>query len=449
MTLPQQPKRIAIIGAGAIGCEFADFYNAIGTEVTIVEMLDHLLPNEDEDVSILLERSFAKRGIDVRTQDQDRQGREAGRRREADALRREGRQRRGRRRARRGRRRRATSRASPAADAKLELFKNRVKVDAGLPDEPRERLGRRRLRRLHWPEQDRRWAATAIRTWRTSPITRRSSCVETICRLRRTRPSTASTTSSSPAAPTRTRRSRAWACTEKKAREAGREIADRQVPLQRQRPRAGGGRDRRLREADLRRQVRRTARRPHDRRERHRTARRSWCWPESSKRPRTRSSRRCTRTRRCPKRHGSRRRGGRAGDSSVTPTANGVAQRCCGLHRLADSRKFRGSDAQRLAGKAAEPLHRQQPPARNLNRRRRTPSESAARISRPASCRKRDSASSIATSNARSARSTSSRATAKRWCSSKSKPAWPTSPRRKRRSIRPRCISSRRPRSST
>jgi len=67
MTLPQQPKRMAIIGAGAIGCEFADFYNAIGTEVTIIEMLDHLLPNEDQDVSIMLERSFAKRGIKVFT----------------------------------------------------------------------------------------------------------------------------------------------------------------------------------------------------------------------------------------------------------------------------------------------------------------------------------------------------------------------------------------------
>jgi len=58
---------MAIIGAGAIGCEFADFYNAIGTEVTIVEMLDHLLPNEDEDVSIMLERTFSKRGIKVFT----------------------------------------------------------------------------------------------------------------------------------------------------------------------------------------------------------------------------------------------------------------------------------------------------------------------------------------------------------------------------------------------
>ena len=63
MTLKDQPKKLAIIGAGAIGCEFGDFYNAMGTEVTIVEMLDHLLPIEDEDCSILLERSFAKRGI--------------------------------------------------------------------------------------------------------------------------------------------------------------------------------------------------------------------------------------------------------------------------------------------------------------------------------------------------------------------------------------------------
>jgi len=66
MNLPTQPKKIAIIGAGAIGCEFADFYNALGTEVVIIEMMDHLLPIEDEEVSTLLERIFAKRNIDVR-----------------------------------------------------------------------------------------------------------------------------------------------------------------------------------------------------------------------------------------------------------------------------------------------------------------------------------------------------------------------------------------------
>ncbi len=63
MTLPKQPKRMAIIGAGAIGCEFADFYNALGTEVTVIEMLDHLLPIEDDDVAVVLERLFVKRGI--------------------------------------------------------------------------------------------------------------------------------------------------------------------------------------------------------------------------------------------------------------------------------------------------------------------------------------------------------------------------------------------------
>jgi dihydrolipoamide dehydrogenase len=66
MILPSLPKRLAIIGAGAIGCEFADFYNALGTEVVLVEMLEHILPIEDDDVAVVLDRVFAKRGIDVR-----------------------------------------------------------------------------------------------------------------------------------------------------------------------------------------------------------------------------------------------------------------------------------------------------------------------------------------------------------------------------------------------
>jgi dihydrolipoamide dehydrogenase len=65
MTLPQLPRRMAIIGAGAIGCEFADFYNAVGTEVVLIEMLPQLLPIEDDDVSLALKRSFEKRGIKV------------------------------------------------------------------------------------------------------------------------------------------------------------------------------------------------------------------------------------------------------------------------------------------------------------------------------------------------------------------------------------------------
>lgn len=63
MTLPEQPKSMVVIGAGAIGVEFASFYAAIGTEVTIVEYLPHLVPNEDEEVSAELERAFKKRKI--------------------------------------------------------------------------------------------------------------------------------------------------------------------------------------------------------------------------------------------------------------------------------------------------------------------------------------------------------------------------------------------------
>jgi len=65
MILPKLPKRLAIVGAGAIGCEFADIYSALGSEVTIIEMLPQLLPIEDDDVSILLKRVFEKRGIKV------------------------------------------------------------------------------------------------------------------------------------------------------------------------------------------------------------------------------------------------------------------------------------------------------------------------------------------------------------------------------------------------
>ncbi len=63
MNLPAQPKSIVIIGAGAIGVEFAYFYNAFGTKVTLVEMLPNLLPIEDTEVSQALEKSFAKQGV--------------------------------------------------------------------------------------------------------------------------------------------------------------------------------------------------------------------------------------------------------------------------------------------------------------------------------------------------------------------------------------------------
>lgn len=67
MVLPALPATLAIIGAGAIGVEFADVYASLGTKVMIIEALPHLLPNEDEEVSKALERSFKKRGIEFHT----------------------------------------------------------------------------------------------------------------------------------------------------------------------------------------------------------------------------------------------------------------------------------------------------------------------------------------------------------------------------------------------
>ena len=67
MTLPKQPKKLIVVGSGAIGIEFAYFYNAMGTEVTIVEYLDRIVPVEDEEVSKQLERNFKKNGISIMT----------------------------------------------------------------------------------------------------------------------------------------------------------------------------------------------------------------------------------------------------------------------------------------------------------------------------------------------------------------------------------------------
>jgi dihydrolipoamide dehydrogenase len=63
MTLAERPASMIVIGAGAIGVEFASFYRALGTEVTIIEFLPRLVPNEDEDISNELARAFRKRGI--------------------------------------------------------------------------------------------------------------------------------------------------------------------------------------------------------------------------------------------------------------------------------------------------------------------------------------------------------------------------------------------------
>ena len=65
MSLPEQPKSMIVVGSGAIGTEFAYFYNSIGTKVTIVEFLPRIVPVEDEEVSKELEKSFKKQGIDI------------------------------------------------------------------------------------------------------------------------------------------------------------------------------------------------------------------------------------------------------------------------------------------------------------------------------------------------------------------------------------------------
>ena len=60
MTLPKQPKSMVVVGSGAIGSEFAYFYQSIGTDVTLIEYLPNVVPNEDDEVSKTLERSFKK-----------------------------------------------------------------------------------------------------------------------------------------------------------------------------------------------------------------------------------------------------------------------------------------------------------------------------------------------------------------------------------------------------
>ncbi|MEJ6663558.1 MAG: dihydrolipoyl dehydrogenase [Flavobacteriaceae bacterium] len=67
MTLKTQPKKIIVVGSGAIGVEFSNFYNSMGTEVTIVEYLPNLVPLEDVDISKEFEKIFKKSGVNVMT----------------------------------------------------------------------------------------------------------------------------------------------------------------------------------------------------------------------------------------------------------------------------------------------------------------------------------------------------------------------------------------------
>ena len=67
MTLPKRPDSMVIIGAGAIGMEFAYFYHSFGTKITVIEMMPRILPVEDDDVCKFLEKTYKKKGMDLRT----------------------------------------------------------------------------------------------------------------------------------------------------------------------------------------------------------------------------------------------------------------------------------------------------------------------------------------------------------------------------------------------
>ncbi|MGK3947125.1 NAD-binding protein, partial [Streptomyces caeruleatus] len=66
-SLPEQPKSIAVVGAGASGAEIASAYARYGTEVTLIEMLPQILPAEDKDIVRVVERAFKKQGIEIST----------------------------------------------------------------------------------------------------------------------------------------------------------------------------------------------------------------------------------------------------------------------------------------------------------------------------------------------------------------------------------------------
>lgn len=66
-SLPEQPRRIAVVGAGASGCEIASAYGRFGTEVLLIEMLDQILPAEDRDMARVVERAFKKQNITIST----------------------------------------------------------------------------------------------------------------------------------------------------------------------------------------------------------------------------------------------------------------------------------------------------------------------------------------------------------------------------------------------
>jgi dihydrolipoamide dehydrogenase len=75
MVPPAFPKSLLVVGSGAIGIEFASFYRTLGSEVTVVEVLDRVLPVEDEEISQFAAKAFAKQGMKIKT---GHDGRKAG-----------------------------------------------------------------------------------------------------------------------------------------------------------------------------------------------------------------------------------------------------------------------------------------------------------------------------------------------------------------------------------
>jgi dihydrolipoamide dehydrogenase len=65
LTPTRMPKKLLVIGSGAIGIEFASFYNTLGAETTVVEVMDHILPVEDEEISLFAKKSFIKQGMKI------------------------------------------------------------------------------------------------------------------------------------------------------------------------------------------------------------------------------------------------------------------------------------------------------------------------------------------------------------------------------------------------
>ena len=67
LTPPRMPKKLLVIGSGAIGIEFASFYNTLGADTTVVEVMDRVMPVEDEEISAFAQKSFEKQGMKIRT----------------------------------------------------------------------------------------------------------------------------------------------------------------------------------------------------------------------------------------------------------------------------------------------------------------------------------------------------------------------------------------------